>query len=72
MASPYCEVGVIYLAICWNGSTLVGTLNSENFTSYTQSAGNRQLNTSASETTRGKSFNFEAFKLAHPLNLSND
>src|SRR5690606_3920681 len=58
MALPYCEIGVINLAICWNSFMLVGTFNSKNSTSfkepfnqlniekgsYTQSAGNRVLN----------------------------
>lgn len=60
VALPYCEVGVINLAICWNSSTLVGTFYSKNSTSYTQSAGNRNFS-SSSETTRGKSFNFDLF-----------
>lgn len=60
VALPYCEVGVINLAICWNSLTLVGTFNSKNSTSYTQSAGNRNF-TSSSETTREKSFNFNLF-----------
>lgn len=62
VALPYCEVGVTNLAICWNSSTLVGTFYSKNSTSYTQSAGNRNLS-SSSETTRGKSFNFDLFNL---------
>lgn len=58
----YCEVEVINCAICWNGFMLVGTLNSKNPISYTQSAGNR-FYTSSSETTRAAShFNFEAFR----------
>lgn len=40
MAPLYCEVEVTYLAICWNSSTLLGTLYSKNSSSYTQSAGN--------------------------------
>nr|YP_010697799.1 LAGLIDADG homing endonuclease [Porodaedalea chrysoloma]WCF76760.1 LAGLIDADG homing endonuclease [Porodaedalea chrysoloma] len=60
VALPYCEVRVINLAICWDSSTLVNTFYSENFTSYTQSAGNRNIS-SSSETTRVKSFNFELF-----------
>src|ERR1700760_177347 len=57
MALPYCEVGVINHAVCWNSFMLVGTFYSKNSTflkepynfskfkgSYTQSAGNRLLN----------------------------
>lgn len=61
VALPYCEVGVTNLAICWNSLTLVGTFNSKNSTSYTQSAGNRNWQSSSSETTREKSFNFNLF-----------
>lgn len=61
MASLYCEVEVINSAICWNSLVLVGTLYSKNSTSYTQSAGNCLIHTSASETTRGKSFCFDPF-----------
>lgn len=60
VALLYCEVEVINLAICWNSFMPVNTFYSNNFTSYTQSAGN--LNTwSSSETTREKSFNFDLF-----------
>lgn len=69
MAPLYCEVEVTYLAICWNSSTLLGTLYSKNSSSYTQSAGNCSLYTSASETTREKSFNFDAFNSAFNSNL---
>lgn len=65
VALPYCEVGVINLAICWNSLTLVGTFNSKNSTSYTQSAGNRNWQSSSSETTREKSFNFNQFYYLH-------
>ena len=37
---PYCEIGVINIAVCWNGLVLTGTFNSKNLVSYTQSAGN--------------------------------
>ena len=60
VALPYCEVGVTNLAICWNSLTLVGTFNSKNSTSYTQSAG-KGLRARSSETTREKSFNFNLF-----------
>lgn len=69
VALLYCEVEVTYLAICWNSSTLLGTLYSKNSSSYTQSAGNCSLYTSASETTREKSFNFDAFNSAFNSNL---
>jgi hypothetical protein len=73
VASLYGDVEVKYPAVCWNSSTLVSTLYSENFTSYAQSAGNgwdltsdyllsqALVHTSASETIRGKSFDFYAF-----------
>lgn len=71
MASFYGNVEVTYSAVCWNSSTLVSTLYSKNLTSYAQSAGNgwnltsvwaiAPVHTSASETTRGKSFNYDAF-----------
>lgn len=58
-----CEAGVINHAICWNGLMLLGTLNSKNLSSYTQSAGNCNSNTSSPETTRATScFNFDAFR----------
>jgi hypothetical protein len=80
MGFLYGDVEVTNLAVCWNSSTLVSTLYSENLTSYAQSAGNgwdlmnvssmlplkghgqlALIHTSASETTRGKSFNYSAF-----------
>jgi len=68
MGSLYYEIWVTNLAVCWNSSTLVSTLYSENLTSFAQSAGNGWLltsitlvHTSASETTSGKSFNYDAF-----------
>ena len=61
VASPYCEIWVTNPAICWNGLVLLGTLNSKNSSSYTQSAGNSEFPGSASETTRGSSFNFDTF-----------
>ena len=75
MGSFYGNVVTKYLAICWNSWSkdiylwkLVSTLYSENFTSYAQSAGNGWLITSvipvhtkASEITREKSFNYNAF-----------
>lgn len=73
LASLYGDVEVTYPAVCWNSSTLVNTLYSENFISYAQSAGNgwnltsaylfsqALVHTSASETIRGKSFDFNAF-----------
>jgi len=71
MASLYGDLEVIYFAICWNSSTLISTLNSKNLISYAQSAGNSWylmsvkilslVHTSASETTREKSFNYDAF-----------
>ena len=60
VALLYCEVEGINLAICWNNFMLVNTLYSNNFTSYTQSAGNLNV-LSSSETTREKSFNFDLF-----------
>lgn len=54
VALLHCEMEVTNLAICWNGLVLIGTLNSKNLISYTQSAGNlytRSLK-SSSETTR--------------------
>jgi len=62
MASLYCEIEFSNLAICWNSSTLLCTFNSENHSSYTQSAGNRKLSTSSSETTRETSFQFNSFR----------
>ena len=34
VASLYCEIWVLYFAVCWNGFTLRGTLYSENSFSY--------------------------------------
>jgi hypothetical protein len=76
MALLYREVGVINFAVCWNSSTEISTTCSENLISYTQSAGNclamitiiTLIHTSASETTREGSFNFDAFR-AHSTTL---
>lgn len=70
VALPYCEVGVINFAVCWNSLVLLGTLYSKNPTSYTQSAGNPYTYnslTSSSETTREASFNFSSY-YTHTLN----
>ena len=87
LASPCSDIGIyfIYLAICWNGLVLIGTLNGENSISYTQSAGNLSLyssesNTqSASETIRETSFNMSSFRQYYNTlfgnggqNISND
>ena len=71
MGSSSCERWVLIFAICWNGFMLVNTLNSKNVTSYARSAGNGwQLSslvldhTNTSETTRGNSFNYDAFRAA--------
>lgn len=40
VALLYCEVELINIAICWNSSILIGTLNSKNSIIKTQSAGN--------------------------------
>ena len=40
VALLYCKMGVTNLAICWKSLVLTNTLNSKNFASYTQSAGN--------------------------------
>lgn len=68
-ASPHSNMGTfIYFAIGWNGLVLIGTLNSKNSISYTQSAGNLSLSSSrskiqsASETIRETSFNFSDFR----------
>lgn len=78
LASPHSNMGIfIYFAICWNGLVLIGTLNSENSTSYTQSAGvlyhysSENITQSASETRRETSFNFLAFR-SYYLNLFGD
>jgi LAGLIDADG endonuclease len=71
LASSYrnMRLFIIYFAICWNGSTLIGTLNGENSINYTQSAGNLSLysfnnNTqSASKTICEASFDFSTFRL---------
>jgi len=52
---------VINIAICWNSSTLLSTLNSKNLNNYTQPAGNLNFNTSSSETKRNMSFNFDLY-----------
>ena len=44
VALPYCEMGVINLAVCWNSLVLTSTFNSKNLVSYTQSAGNLYTN----------------------------
>ena len=71
VALPYCEVGVINFAICWNSLVFLGTSLSKNPISYTQSAGNHYIsstsinsaNVSSSETTRKtSSFTLEGFK----------
>lgn len=71
MAFLHGDMEVTNLAVCWNGSTFMSTLYSENLMNYAQSAGNSLLiatagliilaATGASETTRGKSFCFEGF-----------
>lgn len=65
VALPYCEVGVINIAVCWNSLVLVGTFNCKNSTNYTQSAGNLYTSNrsfkSSSETTRNTSFNLDTF-----------
>ena len=69
VALPYCEVGVINIAICWNSLVLIGTFSCKNSISYTQSAGNPYTQikclTRSSETTRDTSFNFNAFNDAY-------
>lgn len=79
VALPYCEVGVINLAIGWNSLTLFGTFYSKNLNSYTQSAGNHNsYSVSSSETTRGTSLpkgthNFSAFrKFYEQLGITNN
>jgi hypothetical protein len=70
VALPYCEVGVINFAVCWNSLVLLGTFYSKNPISYTQSAGNLYTFnslTSSSETTREASFNFSSY-YTHTLN----
>jgi len=66
VALPYCEVGVINIAVCWNSLVLIGTFNGKNLISYTQSAGNRYTSNirslmRSSETTRNTSFNLNKF-----------
>ena len=63
VALPYCEIWKINLAICWNSLVLIGTLDSKNSFSYTQSAGNLYTKglRSSSETIRETSRNFELF-----------
>lgn len=64
MASLDCEIEFYNLAMCWNSFTLLSTFNSQNLSSYTQSAGNRKISTSSSETTRETSC-FESFRALH-------
>lgn len=79
-ASPLSDMGtyIIYFAVCWNGLVLIGTLNSKNSISYTQSAGNLSLYSSesktqsASETIRETSFNFSAFRQYYNTLFGND
>lgn len=70
MALPYCEIGVIILAICWKGLVLIDTFYSQNFINYTPSAGN--LYTiglkNSSETTSKTSRSFLMF-YKHSTNL---
>lgn len=66
VALPYCEVRVINIAVCWNSLVLIGTFNSKNLISYTQSARNRNTSTNrsstrSSETTCNTSFNLNKF-----------
>ena len=65
VALLYCEIEVTNFAICWNSLVLTNTLNSKNFVSYTQSAGNLYTLSlkSSSETTReiSQSRNFDLF-----------
>lgn len=66
VALLYCEVRVINIAVCWNSLVLIGTFNSKNLISYTQSAGNRNTSTNrslkrSSETTCNTSFNLKNF-----------
>ncbi|EKC97180.1 endonuclease (mitochondrion) [Trichosporon asahii var. asahii CBS 8904] len=75
VALPYCEVRVINIAVCWNSLTLIGTFNSKNLISYTQSAGNRYTSsnrslTRSSETKRNTSFNLIKF-IDHYKNFYN-
>jgi hypothetical protein len=63
LAFPFSDLGVTNFAICWNSLVLIGTFNSKNLISYTQSAGNLNYNInnviidkSSSETTRETSF----------------
>jgi len=73
------EVEVTNFAVCWNSSTEISTTCSENLISYTQSAGNclammapiSLFHTSASETTREGSFNFDAFRAHSTTPISN-
>jgi hypothetical protein len=56
VALSCCEIGVKFLAVCWNSSELLSTFYSQNLSSYTQSAGNQNLRPlarmSSSEATR--------------------
>lgn len=72
VGSPYSDIGENNLAVCWNSLTLAGTLYSKNPASYAQSAGNvnplnrslASISSRAPETTREKSFNYDAFTRA--------
>lgn len=63
VALPYCKIGVINFAMCWNSLVFIGTFSCKNPINYTQSAGNLYTKglTSSSETTRETSFNFDLF-----------
>jgi hypothetical protein len=71
---PYCEIGVINIAKCWNGLVLTGTFNSKNLVSYTQSAGNLYTKClkSSSETTRDTSRKFETFNILSNKQIRNE
>src|SRR5271163_4945297 len=78
VALPYCEVGVINFAVCWNSLVLIGTFSCKNSLSYTQSAGNlysartsRTLK-SPSETTRKTSFDFTLFQNISKTTITHD
>jgi hypothetical protein len=45
VALPYCEIGVINFAVCWNSLMFLGTSLSKNPISYTRSAGNHYIST---------------------------
>lgn len=61
LAFPSRDLGVIIFAICWNSLVLLSCFYITNAYSIVESAGN--LSKSSSETTREKSFNFDAFRL---------